>query len=243
MIDPFVILLTACINPNGMGNTLLADSEERKKQYYSALDYYLVKTNYKIVFVENTGVDISVDYDIYIKTKRLEVLFFQGNEYDKNRGKGYGEALIIDYALRNSLFINMNSLIIKISGRYIIKNINEIVSHAKVKNTVYSLLLPHKKFSYSFFFISPYCFLKNFFLPYSENIDDSKQRIFEKVLFLSIIDWCKKRNKYSSFYQMLQVCACSGTVNKPVTLSELTGMKYQFKKYIGIALFYYKVVF
>ena len=31
MIDPFVILLTACINPNGMGNTLLVDSEERKR--------------------------------------------------------------------------------------------------------------------------------------------------------------------------------------------------------------------
>ena len=117
------------------------------------------------------------------------------------------------------------------------------MSHAKEKNTVYSLLLPHKNFSYSFFFISPCCFLKNFFLPLKENIDDSKQRIFEKVLFLSIIDWCKRRNKYSSFYQMLQVCACSGTVNKPVTLSELTGIKYQFKKYIGIALFYYKVVF
>lgn len=70
-----VIVLTACINPKGMAYTALQNIEERKKQYTTALKWYLENTTLPIVFVENTGYDISFDFDVFIKNKRLECLF------------------------------------------------------------------------------------------------------------------------------------------------------------------------
>ena len=37
-----VILLTACVNPNGMSKTVLQDVELRRKQYVNALNFYLL---------------------------------------------------------------------------------------------------------------------------------------------------------------------------------------------------------
>ena len=54
-----VILLTACVNPNGMSKTVLQDVELRRKQYVNALNFYLQETSLPICFVENTGFDMS----------------------------------------------------------------------------------------------------------------------------------------------------------------------------------------
>lgn len=37
----YILLLTACINPDGMPFTCLADVGVRKKQYIEALNFYL----------------------------------------------------------------------------------------------------------------------------------------------------------------------------------------------------------
>ena len=58
----YILLLTACINPDGMPFTCLADVGVRKKQYIEALNFYLKNTTRKIVFVENSGTDISSSF-------------------------------------------------------------------------------------------------------------------------------------------------------------------------------------
>ena len=95
------ILMTACINPNGMAYTALQDAKEREMQYKNALYYYLEKTNVPIIFVENTSHDISTEYQRWIDNDRLEYLCFDGNNYNKELGKGYGEYLLLQYALAN----------------------------------------------------------------------------------------------------------------------------------------------
>ena len=91
-----VVLLTACVNPNGMSKTVLQD--------VNALNFYLQETSLPICFVENTGFDMSCEFHSYIDSGRLEYLCFKGNNYDKSLGKGYGEAVIILYATENSVF-------------------------------------------------------------------------------------------------------------------------------------------
>ena len=101
-MDDVVLLLTACINPNGMLYTTIQDTELRKKHYIESLFFYLTKTQYKIVFVENSNTDISSLYQKEISEGRLECITFDGNNYDRSLGKGYGEALILDYACMHS---------------------------------------------------------------------------------------------------------------------------------------------
>ena len=69
------LLLTACINPNGMSYTVLQDPNERKIQYEEALNYYLTKTKCKIVFVENTG---EVEGTTTVKDAKLGKLIEDG---------------------------------------------------------------------------------------------------------------------------------------------------------------------
>ena len=59
MGNKYVIVLTACINPGKMIHTSLTDVDIRRRQYEDALEFYLLQTDYPIVFVENSGTDIS----------------------------------------------------------------------------------------------------------------------------------------------------------------------------------------
>lgn len=99
--------MTACINPNKMAYTALQDWSVRRKQYCEALDYYLHATDYPIVFVENSGEDISPDYTEWIRKGRLEILTFEGNDFPRHLGKGYGEGIIVDYAISHSVSIRL----------------------------------------------------------------------------------------------------------------------------------------
>lgn len=111
----YILLLTACINPDGMPFTCLADVGVRKKQYIEALNFYLKNTTRKIVFVENSGTDISSSFKDF--QHRIEFLCFDGNLcFDKRKGKGYGEALILEYAMAKSEFITDDVLIFRQGG-------------------------------------------------------------------------------------------------------------------------------
>ena len=104
----YVILLTSCVNPNGMPFTALSDINVRKQQYLDALRFYVNNTPLPIVYVDNSNVDIK-EYNVIsnIVDDRLELLSFDGN-HDKEHGKGYGELEIIDYAIKHSNIINSN---------------------------------------------------------------------------------------------------------------------------------------
>ena len=51
MGNKYVIVLTACINPGKMIHTSLTDVDIRRRQYEDALEFYLLQTDYPIVFV------------------------------------------------------------------------------------------------------------------------------------------------------------------------------------------------
>lgn len=191
-----VILLTACVNPKEMAFTKLQDVQERIFQYKNALRFYLENTDFNIVIVENTLYDLGFDID----SNRVEYLTFDGNNYDKSLGKGFGEALIIDYALNNSFFLNDADYIIKITGRLQVENIIKIIKYLKLNdfnlgNTVFSNITWDMKFCYSYFFIANKIFL-NTFLELKNDINDSKSIYFEHVLMNSIINWKKSNNNF-----------------------------------------------
>ena len=194
-MSQLVILLTACINPGNMPYTALVDIEIRTKQYIDALNYYLLNTRNKIVFVENTNTDISFHFKNHIDNDRLEYIMFDGNStFDNRKGKGYGEALIIDWALKNSKFINSDTDILKITGRLILKNLsllNKIYCLAKSKHTHPLTLASIINFDVadSRAFIAHKSFFLDVFLKKKEEIYDSKDIYFEHVLLQSIIDW------------------------------------------------------
>lgn len=54
-----LLLLTACVNPNGMKFTALQDPKVRMTQYVKAVNFYLSKTDFPVLVVENSGYDLA----------------------------------------------------------------------------------------------------------------------------------------------------------------------------------------
>lgn len=203
-----VILLTGCINPNGMPFTQLNDACERQKQYVDAIKYYLSNTDCPIIFCENSNTDISPLFDK--GQDRLEFLTFSGNQ-DKLRGKGYGEAEIIDYAFHHSSFIQDDSIIIKITGRLIVNNIANIIKSMKSKQDFITCMFHSDlKFADSRIFCATQSFYQEF-LSNSHKINDNVDIYFEHILADAIIH---SPVYYIPFSEEPLITGISGTTGK-----------------------------
>lgn len=180
-----VILLTGCINPNGMIFTALQNPDLRRKQYIDAISFYLSTTDNLIVFVENSGVDISEEFEV--NRDRLEVLTFLGNDYPKELGKGYGEMLIILYAFEHSNLIKYSSSICKITGRYKILNINSILrSYSEHTCDVMVDLSQRMTYADSRIFLAEKSFFNDYLFKSIGLINDMNGMHFEHVLNRSV---------------------------------------------------------
>lgn len=118
-----VILLTGTVFPNSNDILALKDPEERKSQYIEAIQFYLSKTDFDIVFVENSGTSLEKYFE---GSPRIEFLTFNSPKSVPDKGKGYKELEIIDYSFKNSSLISSAKGVIKITGRLQILNISKI---------------------------------------------------------------------------------------------------------------------
>jgi hypothetical protein len=211
-----VILLTACVNPEGMAFTKLQDANVRLNQYKKALTWYLQATKLPIVVVENTMTDFSDEFSEYIRSGRLEFLTFNGNQFDKSRGKGYGEALIIKYGIEHSHILKQSKRLIKVTGRLVIKNLKQLYGIATCLNDVYAntILLDGRCMCVSYFFIAPIEFMKEIFLNGQDRLNDSKYYYFEHLLFDSTLAWTQKGHKLKMFCFPILIEGMSGTSGK-----------------------------
>ena len=191
MTNNIVILLTACVNPNGMANTALQDASIRKRQYIEAIDFYLRETDCNIVFCENTDTYIFDEITSPEKYGRVEYLTFKGNDYDKSRGKSYGESQIMKYAIRNSTLINTVDFVCKITGRVKIRNINDILHKydwSLLTNNHVMVNFSWNHYANSVCFVAPHKWLFQTLKNYDRWLDDKEQRVMEVILYNSIIN-------------------------------------------------------
>jgi hypothetical protein len=210
-----VILLTGCINPNGMSYTSLNNIEEREVQYVNAIRHYLKNTNYPVVFVENSGTDISYYFREYVESAQLECITLHGNQ-NKEKGKGYGECEIIRHAIENSrIILSSNEVrIVKITGRLIILNICPIIRFHGIftsKRTTLCMINSDLSFPDSRIIMAHIDFYKEFLL-YQEKINDSQGYFFEHAL----CDIIKNNRQYpfSPFFLHPQIIGISGSTGK-----------------------------
>ena len=206
----YVILLTACVNPGGMPFTVLNDTSERLRQYRDALDFYLRETTLPIVFCENTLCDFSNEYKEHISSGRLEYITFDGNNFDKSKGKGYGEALIMEEAFRHSKLLSQCDIVVKITGRLIVRNISQLVKDNRrmMTNTIQTFY-PHDKMIDSRLVILPKSLCHNDFLAKKNSINDTQGYFFEHLLYDTIIS--RKKYVFVPFLHVPLIDGMSGS--------------------------------
>jgi hypothetical protein len=207
-----LILLTGCIDTMGMHFTSLQNMEVRKAQYVEAINFYLQHTSSHILFVENSGNDISAYFRDNPNRERLEFLTFQGNNFNKALGKGYGEMVILEHALKHSLFIKRCASICKITGRYKILNIKPLLEfYAQEQPELMVLLAQRLNYSDSRLFFATPSFYKEVLLKYKERVDDSKGEYFEHALCKAVLEAINSGYSYLPFKYKLRISGQSGT--------------------------------
>jgi len=135
-----VLLMTATIIPKrGVPNLVRTDPDVRRRDYEEAFRFYasLLGTSLDfIIFAENSGADLGslerLAQEIGVGG-RVEFLSFDGLAYPPEYDRGYGEFLLVDYAMQNSRILQENDtgsdlLIWKVTGRYRIDNLARMIS-------------------------------------------------------------------------------------------------------------------
>lgn len=131
-----VILLTTTVNVQDKCYLVQTDPEERKAIYQKSIRKWL-KTNFKILLVENSGYNFD-EFKENVSDK-FEIITFNENvlpeaSYLKgNNSKGASELFSINYALKHSKIYN-NEFIIKVTGRYFIPDFEDYLNKINVES-------------------------------------------------------------------------------------------------------------
>lgn len=187
------ILMTACVIPNTDDPLAISDIEIRKAQYTSALKYYWEKTNFDIVFCENSGTDIrdSLHIQNIYCSDRLEYISYTSPPCVPDRGKGYKEMEIIEHAFKHSKKLSHSNVVVKVTGRLILKNIKAIVDYYIHLGGVFvGAWMGIKTFASDSRYIIASPNFYRFFITYKDEI--SKKSVFEVNLCKAISEWKKK---------------------------------------------------
>lgn len=208
-----VLLLTGTVNPNNMSFTKLLDADSRKAQYIDAIKFWLKTIELPIVFVENSGCSLAPFFKDEIAADKLEVLDFEGNNYTRHLGKGYGELLILEYAYHHSKRIREADFIFKVTGRHKILNFSsfqkqyEHCSDIQIMVNFYGFL---KNCDSRFFGFIP-SFIPDYLVNYKDVVNDSKDIYFENILSYSVLQAIVKGYNFRPFNNLPRVQGSSGT--------------------------------
>ncbi len=142
-----ILLLTATITPPpGVPDLRRTDPALRLMDYTNALRFYLdLDSAYidKIIFVDNSSADLSSLKKLVAETKsakQVEFISYDGLDHPPANGRGYGEFKLVDFVMANSSIIRSLSeddRIWKVTGRYVIRNLCDLVRRAPHRFDVY----------------------------------------------------------------------------------------------------------
>ena len=151
---PTILLMTATITPpKGCPDLARVDPVLRMEDYYESLKYYLdvpIQLIDRIIFAENSDTDLTPLHECLKFNSQKKIIEFisfpNGNGFPPEYGKGYGEMLLIDYALDNSQIINEDDYIWKATGRLILSNLSSLIQKTPQNYDLYCDL--HKDYAY-----------------------------------------------------------------------------------------------
>jgi hypothetical protein len=194
-----VLLMTATITPlPGIPALVRTDPKLRLHDYQASLAFYvdlLGSCFDAIVFAENSNSNIAplvAACPTGRHSDKMEFISFYGLDYPPAYGRGYGDFQLVDYAMENSKLLLPQDVIWKVTGRYIIKNIQSVIKsrpstadiYCHMRNYPYRLcelyLLAWTRRGYETVIKGIYPKLRNDIIPNTHTI--------EETLFRGLVD-------------------------------------------------------
>lgn len=220
-----LLLLTACVDPSRTNNLewhTLKDVDTRLNHYIDALDFFYRNTDLKILFVENSGYDISKIETVnrMKSTGRLEIHSYVASEDVRQRGKGPGEVDIIKHAIENSAFMKDADYVIKVTGRVKILNIQELIRLIYKIERKHEYVIGEKLFKahwiQSYLFIAHKNFFNKSFFEQLNRINENESALvtFEDCLYNAVKNWVSEGGRYHNVIRPIQVEGIKGNGDK-----------------------------
>ncbi len=175
------ICLTGTIKPH-TSFVSRGDVQERLADYKSAIAFYLKHTELPLAFVENSDFDLEADPDFraWSALERFQLIRLSTHP-DTHLGKGFQEFYMLDRFVEEHL---STTRFVKITGRYIIRNIGSILP--RLKGRLHIDL--HRKRALAitaFFAVERSLYLEHLKACYRE-ADDARMRFIEHVVYDAI---------------------------------------------------------
>jgi hypothetical protein len=180
----FSIILPCTINPHDMPNVARNDVYTRLNDYKKSFNFWINNKNVnKLIFIENSGYDLSFFYKISknFPDKIIEIISSNSNNsFDKKLGKGFGEYLCLKEVFETSKIVKTTDYFIKVTGRYIVKNFEDILKDIISNNTdIYVNLSNNLKYSNSVIYGGKKIFFENYIIPEKKKTTDKINNISE----------------------------------------------------------------
>lgn len=189
MANNISIILTATIDVKGISHMERSDAHVRLADYKGALISWLRNPAVdSIVFVENSGYDLNELREIVANHDKckisVEFLSFDGQDFPRNLGKGYGEMIALQYAVKHSEILAKTRKFIKVNGRYYVPNIDKIINYFSTYSDLDVMCDFSRRISWSDsrVFAGNFRFLNDYLCSTLDLINDSVGVNFEHVL-------------------------------------------------------------
>jgi hypothetical protein len=228
----YVVLLTSSIHPQFIDKKLGRNNpQDREKDCYEAVKFYLSK-GFKVVFVDNSNTRSELILNLNNDFPSLEYLFFQTQRSFK--GKSHGEVEIMKYALEHSILLKEVDYLIKITGRYIIKNLQEILDLTNgVEKEIYINPTRNLRWADSRLMIMRKSYCLNYFFPAVDKyLDETKKVFMENAFMKSLLQYLLDGGELNLWTAYPAYDAYDGTHNEKIKFGRIKRLKY---------LLYYKI--
>jgi hypothetical protein len=210
------LLLTSCIYVNNCSYLQRSDPNDRLNDLKLSLKKWFENTSFNIILVDNSNIDINcLEEFITQYSSRFEILTFEGNNYPREYGKGYGERESINYALKHSKFLENKDYIMKCTGRYYLSNLEKVLNEIKDIEKYEAIaqeskVIPGVLLYCAFFYVK-----KDLFEKYINNteINDSLNKYIEHAFEKMYSNISKEKISTVSY---LGLEGISGTLNNTI---------------------------
>lgn len=189
------ILLTGTIVQHSDAQAVWIDPREREQQYFSVLNKMANGKNHidSVLFCENSSANMELFSSlrsIYAKKSRTFQMYkvpMPDSEFFF--GKGWGEGIIIRWALENIAILSGSSGFMKITGRYHVVNIKRILTiirrglakNPDIKFICQSLSTTNQPHIQTAFFWADTDFFREYMLDVYEKVRDEHSVFLEHV--------------------------------------------------------------
>src|SRR6266852_5785372 len=175
-----LVFLTATVHCGETPQVKRCDPEQREQDYLRAFRHWLsLKCNRDILFCENSSADLSAFHAVAATDARTEssvrLVSFAGNDGAQSYGKSYGEIEMLRYAFKTFPELRNYQYIIKVSGRYVVRNGSDLV--CRIRRMTADLICDmHRNLTWGDTLtvaFKPHIALSHL-IPFQEEIDDTR---------------------------------------------------------------------